>query len=158
MNLGIWTTIFTICTIIASWFFGRFCTRRDYKWVMMLCSILLLSTTIFLYLNVNQFSTLAYAFASTVCLEILNQISGANSLNIAKTTFISSEYRTEYLVGRSIVMFIGRWVAFVLLMYLGVFGLKNILGLFIILAVFAKIFGSLISANLTETISKQIKQ
>lgn len=157
MNLGIWTTIFSICTIVASWAFGRFCTRRDYKWVMWVCSLLLLSTTLFLYLNVNHFSTLAYAFASTVCLEILSQISGANSLNMAKTKFVSSEYCTEYLVGRSIVMFIGRWVAFVLLMYIGVFGLKSILGLFMMLAVFAKIYGSLISANLTEEISKQIK-
>ncbi len=157
MNLGIWTTVFTICTIIASWLFGRFCTRRDYKWVVWLCSILMLSTTTFLYLNVNHFSTLSYAFASTVCLEILNQISGANSLNIAKTKFIPSEYCAEYLVGRAIAMFIGRWVAFVLLMYLGVFELKNMLGAFIILAVFAKIFGSLTSAKLTDEISKQIK-
>ncbi|MBQ7409745.1 MAG: hypothetical protein IJV03_04235, partial [Alphaproteobacteria bacterium] len=157
MNLGIWTTIFTVCTIISSWAFGRFCTRRDYKWVMWLCSVLLLSTTLFLYLNVNHFSTLAYAFASTICIEILNQICGANGLNLAKIRCISSEYCTEYLVVRDIMFFIGRWVAFVLLMYIGVFGLKSILGLFMMLAVFAKIYGSLISANLTNEISKQIK-
>ena len=153
INLGIWTTIFAICTIVASWLFGRFCSRHDYKWIMTLCSLMMIFAATALFINVTRFSALIYAFSSTVCIEIMNQICGANVLNTARTKFITNKYCTEYLVMRDIVLFLGRWVAFVLLMYIGVFGLYSLLGLFIILSVFAQILGCTISTSLTNAIA-----
>lgn len=158
MKLGIWTTVFALCTIIATGAFGRFCSRRDYKWLVGLCSILMLSTSVILFINVNHASTLAYAFASTVCLEILYQICSANVIDMARTKFIPKDSQTEYLIARDIMLFIGRWVAFVALMYIGIFGLHKTLGIFIILAVISLVSGALLSTNLTSAIDKNIKK
>ena len=154
MNLGIWTTIFAICTIVASWLFGRFCSRRDYKWIMTLCSSIMIFAAIALFINVTRFSALIYAFSTTVCIEIMTQICAANVLDMARTKFITNKYCIEYLVIRDTVLFIGRWIAFVMLMYIGVFGLYDFLGIFIIVSVLAQILGCMILTNLTNKIAK----
>ncbi len=156
MNLGIWTTIFTFCTAIATWAFGRFCSRRDYNWIIVLCSFLMLSTSTLLFINVTNISTLAYACASTVCFEIMYQISTANAIDMARTKYITKDNRTEYLIVRNTMVFIGQWIAFIALMYIGVFGLYNMLGLFVILSVICLIAGAIISTHLTKTIDTNI--
>lgn len=157
MKLGIWTTIFTICTIIASGIFGRFCSRRDYNWIIILCSISMLSAATLLFINVTKINTLIYAFASAVCLEIMYQISSANVIDMARTKFIQHSEQTEYLIARDIMIFMGRWIAFVVLMYIGVFGLYKMLGIIVILSVMALSTGSCLSVSLTKTIDKNIK-
>ena len=156
MKLGIWTTIFTFCTVIASWAFGRFCSRSDYKWIIVLCSVLMLSTATMLFINVTNITTLAYACTSTICFEIMYQISNANAIDMARTKFITQDNRTEYLVVRNIMVFIGQWFALVTLMYIGVFELYKILGIFIILAVIALISGCFLSSSITKDIDKNI--
>lgn len=152
MNLGIWTTIFAICTIVASWAFGRFCSKRDYKWVIGLCSLMLLFAAVLLFTNVTQFSTLVYAFASTICIEIMAQICNTNVFNIAHKRYINCGYSTEYLVIREILLFVGRWTAFISLAYLGVSNMNNLLGYYIIVAVIAQIIGSVLISSLTKKI------
>lgn len=157
MNLGIWTTVFMFCTIIAAGAFGRFCSRRDYKWIVTLCSVFMLLTSTMLCINVNYITTLLYACTSTICFEIMYQISTANAIDMARTKFIPKDTRTEYLIVRNTMVFIGQWIAFVSLMYIGVFGLNKYLGIFVIISVIALIIGSFLSVSLTKAIDKNMK-
>ena len=85
------------------------------------------------------------------------QISTANAIDMARTKFIPKDTRTEYLIVRNTMVFIGQWIAFVSLMYIGVFGLDKYLGIFVIISVIALIIGSVLSVNLTKTIDKNMK-
>lgn len=150
MNLGIWSTIFAFCTIVASWAFGRFCSNRDFKWIMISCSILLISSATALMAGVNRFSVLFYAFAYAVGIAITNQICATNILNLGQSKFVTTNYRIEYLVIRDIMLFIGRWAGCLSLLYIGIFGSHGILRYFIGILFLAHIFACGISTKQTK--------
>ncbi len=136
ITLGAWTTFFALLTAMAMWLFGRFCSNRDFKWVVGLCSILLIGSIIYLMSELNRFSTLVYAGAVSLGVATMDQVSSVNILNLAKTKLVTQSYRAEYLAARQVMSFIGRWGGTIALMYVGMFGGYNILPyLLIILAV-----------------------
>lgn len=150
MNLGIWSTVFAICTIAASWGFGRFCSSRDFKWIILFCSILLTCSAITLIIDVNRFSTLLYGFAYAIGIAITNQICNINILNIGQSGFVSTRYRTEYLVIRDVMLFLGRWGGCVALLYIGTFNLHSTLQHFIAILFVAQITACVISTKQTK--------
>ena len=150
MNLGIWSTVFAVFTIVASWAFGRFCSERDFKWVITVCSVLLMFSAVCLIIDVNYITTLIYAFAYAVAIEIMNQCCNATTMNIARTKFVTDAYHTEYFVIRDVMLFLGRWIACVSMMYIGVFNMNYILQYFIALLFLAQILAC-------KTITNQAK-
>jgi len=158
MNLGIWSTVFAICTIIASWAFGRFCSERDFKWVIAICSGLLIFSAVSLIIDVNRVSTLIYAFAYAVAIEIMNQVCSATTMNLARTKFVTDAYHTEYFVTRDVMLFIGRWIACVSMIYIGVFNMNYILKYFIALLFFAQILACITITKQSKYIRNNTKQ
>jgi YQGE family putative transporter len=148
MNLGAWTTVFALLTAGATWLFGRFCSKRDFKWVIGLCSILMMGAIICLMSDVNRFSTLAYAGTVALGIAMMDQILSVNVLNLAKTKFVTQKYRTEYLAARQIVSFVGRWGGIIALMYIGVFGGYGMLPYLLVLLALARIIAAFMFAQL----------
>lgn len=147
MNLGIWSTVFAVCTIISSWAFGRFCSERDFKWVIKICSGILIFSAACLIIDVNKISILIYAFSYAVAIEIMNQCCGATTMNIARTKIVTNIYHTEYFVIRDIMLFIGRWIACVSMIYIGVFSMNYLLKYFIALLFLSQILACIIITN-----------
>ncbi|MBO4745782.1 MAG: hypothetical protein J5613_01775, partial [Alphaproteobacteria bacterium] len=154
MNLGAWTTVFALLTAGATWLFGRFCSKRDFKWVIGLCSILMMGAIICLMSDVNRFSTLAYAGTVALGIAMMDQILSVNVLNLAKTKFVTQKYRTEYLAARQIVSFVGRWGGIIALMYIGVFGGYNMLPYLLVLLALARIIAAFMFAQLGKYTEK----
>ncbi len=142
MNLGAWTTFFAIMTAVAAWLFCRFCSKRDFMWCTGACSILLIGSIICLMFGVNGFSTVAYAGALALSIQMMDQILSVNVLNLAKTKFITKAYRAEYLASRQLVSFVGRWGGIIALLYVGVFGGYAILPYLLVLFALARIFAA----------------
>lgn len=142
LNLGAWSTFFAIMTAIVAWLFGRFCSKNDFKWVIKLCSILLMCAILYLMVDVNRFSTVAYAGILALSIQIMDQVLSVNVLNLAKTKFITHKYRAEYLAARQLVSFIGRWGGIIALLYVGVFGGYIILPYFIIMLAISRIYAA----------------
>ena len=153
MNLGIWSTVFAFCTVVASWAFGRFCSNRDFKWIIISCSVLFALSTAALIIGVNRFSILLYAFAYAVGIVTTNQVCGTNILNLGQSKFVSKDNRTEYFVVRDIVLFMGRWAGCLCLMYIGTFNLYGVLQYFIAILFCSHIVACIISANQTKKIA-----
>lgn len=144
MNLGAWTTFFALLTAGGTWMFGRFCSKRDFKWVISLCSILLMGSIICLMVDVTQFSTLAYSGTLALGIAMMDQVASVNVLNLAKTKLVTRSYRTEYLAARQVVSFVGRWGGIIALMYIGIFGGYNILPYLLIILVLLRIAATFI--------------
>lgn len=153
MNLGIWSTVFAFCTVVASWAFGHFCSNRDFKWIIIVCSVLCALSAMALIMGVNRFSILLYAFAYAVGISTTNQVCGTNVLNLGQSKFVDNESRTEYFVVRDITLFIGRWAGCLCLMYIGSFNLYGILQYFIAILFCSHIVACIISANQTKKIT-----
>ena len=148
MNLGIWTTVFATLTAIATWCFGRFCSKRDFWWVIGLCSALLTGTIIYLIFNVNRFSVLAYSGTLALGIAMMDQVCSVNVLNLAKTKLITRKYRAEYLAARQVVSFVGRWGGIIALLYVGVFSGYKILPYLMILLAIVRISAAFIYAKI----------
>jgi len=148
MNLGAWTTFFALLTATATWLFGRFCSKRDFKWVIGVCSILLMGAIICLMLDVNRFSTLAYAGTVALGIAMMDQVLTVNVLNLAKTKIVTQSYCTEYLASRQVVSFVGRWGGIIALMYIGVFGGYSILPYLLVIFATSRIVAAFMFAQI----------
>lgn len=148
MNLGIWTTVFAVCTTVAVWTFGRFCSKRDFKWVITLTSLLLVIAVIFLIIYVNNFSTLVYAGTVALGVGLMDQVYSVNVLNLAKTKLITQKYRPEYLTACEIMLFFGRWAGILPVLYIGVFGNYAVLPYVILILAIGKVLASFLYVSL----------
>lgn len=153
MNLGTWTTFFAILAATATWLFGHFCSKHDFKWIIGLCSTLLIGAIIFLIIDVNHLSVIAYAGILTLAMEMMDQVASVNILNLAKTKYITRRYRAEYLASRQVVSFIGRWGGILATLYIGVFGGYDLLPYLIVILAISKTIGAFIYVRLGKYIS-----
>jgi hypothetical protein len=144
MNLGVWTTVFAMTTAMATWCFGRFCSKNDFSWVVGLCSVLLTAAIICLMFDVNRISVLMYSGTLALGIAMMDQVCSVNVLNLAKTKIITRKYRAEYLAARQVVSFVGRWGGIIALLYIGVFGGYEILPYLMILLAISRILAAFI--------------
>ncbi len=122
LNLGIFTTIFGGCAILTSCMLGRI---KNYSFFAKLlpASIATITVAIALFVNKPSATTfLLYNFVYATAMLVLEHISNVNIFNLSQSRFIQERYHTEYFVFRDAALFIGRWIGFVGLMYIGVFG------------------------------------
>ena len=122
LNLGIFTTIFGACSIITSRMLGKTKQRRTFARLLWL-SVLTISWAITMFVGWPSSTTfLCYNFVYATSMLVLEHISNVNMFNLSQSKLIQEQHQTEYFVFRDFAIFIGRWIGFVGLMYIGVFG------------------------------------
>lgn len=122
LNLGIFTTIFAIFSIITSWAFGRWGRRKLYPYMLVVAMIVVLAAMSIFVWNTTPATFLLYNFVYATAIVLMDQISSVTILNLSKSKCVTANHRIEYFVFRDFALFLGRWVGFVGLMYIGVFG------------------------------------
>ena len=122
LNLGIFTTIFAIFSIITSWAFGRWGRRKLYPYMLVVAMIVVLAAMSIFVWNTTPATFLLYNFVYATAIVLMEQISSVTILNLSKSKCVTANHLIEYFVFRDFALFLGRWVGFVGLMYIGVFG------------------------------------
>ncbi|MBQ8728768.1 MAG: MFS transporter [Alphaproteobacteria bacterium] len=122
LNLGIFTTIFAIFSIVTSWAFGRWGRRKLYPYMLVVAMIVVLAAMSIFVWNTTPATFLLYNFVYATAIVLMEQISSVTILNLSKSKCVTANHRIEYFVFRDFALFLGRWVGFVGLMYIGVFG------------------------------------
>ncbi len=122
LNLGIFTTIFAIFSIITSWAFGRWGRRKLYPYLLAVAMVVVLVAISIFVWNTTPVTFLLYNFVYATAIVLMEQISSVTIFNLSKSKCITVNHRIEYFVFRDFALFLGRWVGFVGLMYIGVFG------------------------------------
>lgn len=153
LNLGIFTTIFAIFSIITSWAFGRWGRRKLYPYMLVVAMIVVLAAMSIFVWNTTPATFLLYNFVYVTAIVLMKQISSVTILNLSKSKCVTANHRIEYFVFRDFALFLGRWVGFVGLMYIGVFGGYAWLRWYLV-AITATI---LVSGAMAATMSRHIR-
>ncbi len=122
LNLGIFTTIFAIFSIITSWAFGRWGRRHLYPYMLAVAMMLVLIAMGVFVWKTTPVTFLLYNFVYATAIVLMDQVSSVTIFNLSKSKCVTANHRIEYFVFRDFALFLGRWIGFVGLMYIGVFG------------------------------------
>ena len=122
LNLGIFTTLFSICSIVTSWLTGRYGRPRYYPYMILGgMFVSLIGISLFVW-EATPITFLIYNFVYATAIVLLDQLCSVNMYKLSKSKCVTSNHQIEYLVFRDFALFIGRWAGYVGLMYIGVFG------------------------------------
>ena len=122
LNLGIFTTIFAVFSIIASWAFGRWGRRRLYPYILLGAMLLTVTAiSVFVY-RTTPISFLFYNLVYSTAMILMDQICSVGMFNLSRSRCVTANHRVEYFVFRDFALFLGRWIGYTGLMYIGVFG------------------------------------
>lgn len=157
LNLGIFTSIFSIFSIIVSFTFGKYVLKKQYPIFIKISSLFILIALFSFVFYPNQLTFILYNFICATAIVLLNHISVTNTLNISKHKCIEKNHSIEFFVIRDIALFIGRWVAFTALMYVGVFGGQEYLKYYLIIVTLTIPVFSYISAKISPHIKGRNK-
>lgn len=124
LNLGILTTIFSICTMISLYVFNKFYQKKYLKSLLIFCSVPVVLGVIGLLLNINKTTLILYNFTYSITVYILEVMFKIKSDNIVKECNIE-KWIVEYHTFIDFFMELGRIIGFLLMLIIGL--LNNII-------------------------------
>ncbi len=142
-NLGILTSIFSICSIIGLFLYKKFYNNKNAKVILYLCSTLILLGVIGLVLDINKITLIIYNFVYTISICILGVIYDTKKGDLVKECNIEN-WKTEWVIYVGLFIATGRILGYILMLIAGIF--NNIIFfkiLLIVVTFFAPIYTKL---------------
>lgn len=150
LNLGILTTIFSAFSMLSLMLYNKFYNKNNAKFILALCSVVVVIGVIGLLININKTSLVIYNFCYMVTFCIFDVVYNTRKGDLVKECKID-KYREEYIGYTSIGIGIGRIIGYVLMLIVSF--TSNIIYFKILLAVvtlFAPIYCYLIVKSLKD--------
>lgn len=122
LNLGIFTTIFSVFSIVTSWLLGRYGKRKYYSYIILISMFVALGGISLFVWHATPITFLVYNFVYATAIVAMDQLCSVNMFALSNSKCITSNHKVEYFVFRDFALFIGRWIGYVGLMYIGVLG------------------------------------
>lgn len=140
MNLGIFTSIFSICTVASNAIFARYCRYKNMTFLLVACCALTIIGSTYFVISGDKLSFIIYNFIYASITLLFPIISAINVYRVSKNKSVVSLYRSEYIALREIFLNSGRCIGFgltiIVAMYLSSEYLKFVLlalNLFVVL-------------------------
>lgn len=145
LNLGIITSVFAILTCFASYYFGKFMKKENFKRNVFLC-ILLYGISILLFGMFPRKSTiLFYNFCNAICLHIASLIYTLYVNNYTNQAEIKKEFQTEYFLMIDLFYSISRVLSHLFVLFIALaFGVGALSYSLFLFAVCVFFFGKLL--------------
>lgn len=134
LNLGILTTIFSLCSIIALYLYKRYYNKKNAKIILTICSTLILIGAIGLIINIGKPTLIIYNFACTVSLCIFDAIFNTQKGNLIEECHIEKR-NVEHVMLNGFFVDTSRIIGFGLILIAGI--MNNIIALKILLLIIA---------------------
>ncbi len=154
LNLGIFVSVFAICTIAVDFILGNRCNLKSYTKILWLSGFVVFISTSFFVFDVSKLSFIIYNLAIATAGEVIKNISAVNMYKLSQDKSIIVRYRTEYLALREAVLNFGRIISFGTVIFVTVrdseYWLKYLI--LILSAIFALI--GFMSISLSKQITK----
>ena len=150
LNLGILTTIFSICSMISLMLYNKFYNKNSAKFILALCSIVVVAGVVGLLINISRTSLIIYNFCYIVTFCIFDVVYNTRKGDLIKECGIE-KYREEYIGYTSISIGLGRVIGYLLMLIVSF--TTNIIYFKILLAVvtlFAPVYCYLIIKSLKD--------
>ncbi|MCI9016315.1 MAG: MFS transporter [Clostridia bacterium] len=119
-NLGILTSVFSICSMIAMYLYKNFYNRNNSKFVLYLCSSLIVIGVIGLVFDINKITLVIYNFVYTISICILGVIYDTKKGDLVKECNIE-EWKVEWVSYVVLFMHLGRISGYILMLITGLF-------------------------------------
>lgn len=142
-NLGMLTSIFSICSIIGLYLYKKLYNRKNAKIILYLCSTLIILGVIGLVLDINKITLIIYNFVYTISICILGVIYDTKKGDLVKECNIE-KWKTEWVIYVGLFIATGRILGYILMLIAGIF--NNIIFfkiLLIVVTLFAPIYTKL---------------
>lgn len=149
-NLGFLTTVFAAFSVITSLGGGYICTKTNTPKIAMICIAIIIAVMTVFISHVTPITFLVYNFMYATVALLLDQICQTNMFKLSKSKCVTNNYKIEYFVFRDFALFIGRWMGFTGLMYIGVYGGYEWLRWYIIPSTIAIVIAGVLSIKLTK--------
>lgn len=145
LNLGILTTIFSICSIIALYLYKRYYNKNNSKIILAICSTLIFIGAIGLVINIQKSTLIVYNFACTVSLCIFDVIFNTQKGNLIKECNIEKR-NVEHVMLNGLYTDISRVIGFSFILIAGLINNMIVFKiLLLIIALFVPLYSKLIS-------------
>lgn len=145
LNLGILTTIFSICSIIALYLYKRYYNKNNSKIILAICSTLIFVGAIGLVINIEKSTLIIYNFACTVSLCIFDVIFNTQKGNLIKECNIEKR-NVEHVMLNGFITDISRVIGFSFILIAGLINNMIVFKiLLLIIALFVPLYSKLIS-------------
>ncbi len=115
LNLGILTTIFSICSMLSLMLYNKFYNKDNAKFILSLCSIIVVCGVIGLLINISKTSLIIYNFCYTITFCIFDVVYNTRKGDLVKECGIE-KYREEYIGYTSISIGLGRIIGYILML------------------------------------------
>lgn len=157
LNLGIFTTVFAVMSIIASYSLGRLSDKHFYRYVMIGCLITILICMAVFVWNTNPVTFLIYNTMYATAISLLDQFCAVQMLNVSKSKCVTANHKIEYFVFRDFALFLGRWAGFVGLMYIGVFAGYDALRYYLIPITLAVVLAGVFALQMSARVRMRVR-
>lgn len=150
LNLGILTTIFSAFSMLSLMLYDKFYNKNNAKFILALCSIIVVIGVIGLLINISKTSLVIYNFCYMVTFCIFDVVYNTRKGDLVKECKID-KYREEYIGYTSIGIGIGRIIGYVLMLIVSF--TSNIIYfkiLLVVVTLFAPIYCYLIVKSLKD--------
>ena len=150
LNLGILTTIFSICSMLSLMLYNKFYNKNNAKFILIFCSIIVVVGVVGLLINISKTSLVIYNFCYVITFCIFDVVYNTRKGDLVKECKIE-KYREEYIGYTSISIGSGRIIGYILMLIVSF--TNNIIYFKILLAIvtlFAPIYCYLIIKSLRD--------
>ena len=142
-NLGILTSIFSVCSMLTLYLYKKYYNKNNAKYVLYICSILIVLSVLGLIFDINKVTLIIYNFLYTISISILTVIYNTKKGNLVRECNIE-KWKIEYVVYVSLFIAIGRVLGYILMLIAGIINSIAVFKiLLIITSVFAPVYAKL---------------
>lgn len=148
LNLGIWTSIFSICMVVTMMLFAKYYNSNKANRTLTICMISIIISFACVLFSINKTTIIIYNFIYYIFIQIMYSITEIRLFNYSNKPPFDKELNTEYFMFRELFLNIGRVLGYLILLIVGM--LHNVEYIKFLL------FCTTIALILTITISKKI--
>ncbi len=119
LNLGIWTSVFSVCKIIVMMLFAKCYNKKKSNLVLTLIGFSISISFIWMLFSINKTTVVLYNLVYYTFMEILLSITEIRLFDYSNKPPFKEEYNTEYFIFRELFLNIGRVLGYVILLFVG---------------------------------------
>lgn len=112
LNLGIFTSVFAVCTVLANMALGRWCRYKNIPVLLGWCALISLCGAVFFVFDTSELSLIVFNLTFASATKLIQNITCINDYKVSQDRSVASLYRAEYLALREVFLNIGRIIGF----------------------------------------------
>ena len=112
LNLGIITSVFSACTVLITFIFGKFCRFESFIPILGVCSLLVFVVATYFVFNTSKSSLIAYNLIYATALQLVLLICDINFYQVSQNKSVTLNYRAEFITIRELFLNSGRMIGF----------------------------------------------